>query len=72
MEDADPELYAALKEVARGYKEWKRIQAEEGDSLAIRTAVMMAASLATTRTGPPPVLLVGGSLRALTARIHTK
>ena len=35
MEDADPELYKALKEIARSFKEWKRIQAEEGDSRGI-------------------------------------
>ena len=35
MQDADPELYKALQETARKFKEWKRIQAEEGDSRGI-------------------------------------
>ena len=35
MQDADPELYKALQDTARQFKEWKRIQAEEGDSRGI-------------------------------------
>ena len=35
MQAADPELYKALQETARKFKEWKRIQAEEGDSRGI-------------------------------------
>ena len=35
MKEAHPDLYKALKEVARNFKEWKRIQAEEGDSRGI-------------------------------------
>ena len=35
MQDADPELYKALQDTARKFKEWKRIQAEEGDSRGI-------------------------------------
>ena len=31
MEGSDPELYGALKEIARAYKEGKRVQAEHGD-----------------------------------------
>ena len=35
MQQADPELYEALKQIARNFKEGKRIQAEEGDERGI-------------------------------------
>ena len=63
MQAADPELYKAL---TRSFR-----TPTASSSVAILTAVLMAASSATTRTGSPPVLLVGGSLHALTAGTHT-
>ena len=35
MKESHPDLYKGLKEVAREFKEWKRIQAEEGDARGI-------------------------------------
>ena len=35
MQAAEPALYEALQDIARQFKEWKRIQAEQGDSRGI-------------------------------------